>query len=297
MSAPSKFKQGFAPITWNNEDLRTELGPQVPYTTVLDCVAALGYSATELGDGFPRDAAELRAALESRGLRLPSAWCGLGLFAATRDADLAHTREICALLSSVGASFVNLADQGTPERKAWAGRADASDAPRLSAAQWDALAERVCDAARVAQEYGLQATFHPHAGTWVETRDDLEQLLRRAPAPLVKLVWDVGHALYGGIDPIDVVRAHPERIAYIHLKDVDGAVLDALRRERLGFDEGIRRRVFTELGRGVLDVPGLLAALREIDYDGWLMVEQDSSWLAPEESARISRDYLRALGL
>jgi inosose dehydratase len=297
LSAQFNFKQGFAPITWNNEDLRTELGPLVPYTTVLDCVAALGYSATELGDGFPRDAAELKAALHARGLALPSAWCGLGLFAATREADLAHTRELCELLSAVGASFVNLADQGTPERKAWAGRADASDAPRLSAGQWDDLAERVCEAAQVAREYGLQATFHAHAGTWVETRADLEELLQRAPAPLVKLVWDVGHALYGGIDPIEVVRAHPERIAYIHLKDVDGTVLDELRRERLGFDEGIRRRVFTELGTGMLDVAGLLAALGEIGYDGWLMVEQDSSWLAPEESARVSRAYLRRLAL
>jgi inosose dehydratase len=98
---------------------------------------------------------------------------------------------------------------------------------------------------------------------------------------------------YGGIDPIDVVRCHPERIAYIHLKDVDGEVLSELRAARLGFDDGIRKRVFTELGRGLLDVGGLLEALREIDYDGWLMVEQDSTWLAPAESARASRKYLR----
>jgi inosose dehydratase len=101
----------------------------------------------------------------------------------------------------------------------------------------------------------------------------------------------------GGIDPSEVVRAHPERIAYIHLKDVDGDVLDGVRRDGVGFDDAVRRRVFTELGRGRLDVPGLLAALRAIDYAGWLIVEQDSSWHAPAESARISRDYLRSLGL
>jgi inosose dehydratase len=55
--------------------------------------------------------------------------------------------------------------------------------------------------------------------------------------------------------------------------------------------------VFTELGRGRLDVPGLLAALKGIDYAGWLMVEQDSTWLAPAESARVSRAYLRRLGV
>jgi sugar phosphate isomerase/epimerase len=41
----------------------------------------------------------------------------------------------------------------------------------------------------------------------------------------------------------------------------------------------------------------LLDALRDIDYDGWLMVEQDSTWLAPADSARVSRAYLRTLGI
>jgi inosose dehydratase len=291
------MRLGFGPITWNNEDLGTELGPAVSYTTVLDEIAAAGYAGTELGDGFPRSPDVLREALAARGLALPSAWCGLRFFDVPAAEDLAHTRQLCALLAAVGAEFVNLADQGTPERKAFAGRADAAEAPRLTAAQWDALAERVCQAAEVAREHGLEAMFHPHAGTWVETRAELDELLRRVPAPLVKLVWDVGHAVYGGIDPIEVVRAYPERIAYIHLKDVDGTVLEGLRHERLGFDEGIRRRVFTELGRGLLDVPGLLGALADIGYAGWLMIEQDSSWLPPAESARVSRDYLRSLGL
>jgi inosose dehydratase len=291
------MKVGFAPITWNNEDLQAELGPPVPFETVLDEVVACGYTATELGDGFPHDAASLREALRVRNLSLPSAWCGLAFFSGSADEDLRRTRDLSQLLSAVGATFVNLADVGTRERKAWAGRTDDPRAPHLSAAEWDAFAERVCACAEMAREFGLQATFHAHAGTWVETRADLEELLRRTPSDLVKLVFDVGHALYGGMDPIEVVQAYPERIAYIHLKDLDSAVLDRLRREQLGFDDGIRRRVFCELGRGALDVPRLLGALREAGYDGWLMVEQDSTWLPPAESARVSRAYLRSLGI
>ena len=88
--------------------------------------------------------------------------------------------------------------------------------------------------------------------------------------------------------------AHPERIAYIHLKDVDGDILDAVRRDAVDFNTAIRRRVFTELGRGRLDITALLAALRDIDYDGWLMVEQDSSWGPPSEAAAIGRRVLAA---
>jgi len=285
---------GFAPITWNNEDLPAELAEPVAYTTVLDEVAASGYAATELGDGFPRDPPTLHTALETRGLSMPSAWCALRFFEVPLEEDLSRVRQLCALLRGVNASFVNLADHGTPESLSLAGRAEGR---RHSELGWDQLVSRVRAAAAVAREFGLQPLFHVHAGTRVETRSETEEFLRRVPASEVNLVWDVGHAIYGGIDPIDVVRAHPERIAYIHLKDIDVSVLERLRKERLGFTIGIRQRVFTELGRGCLDVPGLLGALRDIGYDGWLMVEQDSTWLPPAESARTSRDYLRSLGL
>jgi inosose dehydratase len=278
------MKLGFAPITWNNEDLRGELGPPVAYTTVLDEVASAGYVGTELGDGFPREPTMLRRALDQRGLRLPSAWCGLSLRAASQRDDLEHARRLCGLLADTGATFVNLAHQAPPDAF--------TDAPT-----WDELASCVCQAAEVARAHGLQAAFHVHAGTWVESRADLDELLRRAPAPLLKLCWDVGHALVGGIDPIEVIRAYPERIAYVHLKDVDGDVLDAVRRDGASFRDAVRRRVFTQLGWGRLNVPGVLDALRSIGYDDWLMVEQDSSWLPPLESAQASRSYLRTLGL
>ena len=278
------FKIGCAPIAWNNEDLQ-DLRPRVPYTQVLDDIQAAGYTGTELGDGFPRDPGELKRALDERGLVMPSAWCGLDL----GDSDLDKTRRLCGLLAEVGASFVNLAHQGTPERRAWAGRASDPRCPRLSHAEWNGFAERVSQAAAIARAAGLQAAFHLHVGTWVETRAELDELLRRTDPGLVKLCWDVGHALYAGLDPLEVVQHCAERVAYVHLKDVDGGVLAGLVRDQAGFEAGIRRRVFTELGRGMLDLVGLLDGLRAIGYTGWLMVEQDSSWLEPAESARISR--------
>ena len=59
-----------------------------------------------------------------------------------------------------------------------------------------------------------------------------------------------------------------------------------------GFDDAIRARLFTELGAGVLDLDGVLDALVERGYDGWLMVEQDSCWGPPSESAAIGRRVL-----
>jgi sugar phosphate isomerase/epimerase len=60
---------GFAPITWNNEDIADELGPRVPFETVLDEIAASGYVATELGSGFPPNSAVLRSAASAHASR------------------------------------------------------------------------------------------------------------------------------------------------------------------------------------------------------------------------------------
>ena len=84
-------------------------------------------------------------------------------------------------------------------------------------------------------------------------------------------------------------------MTHIHLKDVDPVVLDGLRSGAIGgFDAAIRARLFTELGAGVLDLDGVLAAAAGRDYDGWLMVEQDSGWGPPSESAAIGRRVLAA---
>jgi sugar phosphate isomerase/epimerase len=54
----------------------------------------------------------------------------------------------------------------------------------------------------------------------------------------------------------------------------------------------VRQRIFTELGNGALDVGLVLRELDAIGYSGWLMVEQDSSWLAPSEAAAVGKRVL-----
>ena len=91
------------------------------------------------------------------------------------------------------------------------------------------------------------------------------------------------------------LRTYGERVTHVHLKDVDPEILARLRDGSVpGFGEGVRRRLFTELGAGVLDLDGILAVLAERRYDGWLMVEQDSGWPPPAESAAIGRRVLAA---
>jgi inosose dehydratase len=144
-----------------------------------------------------------------------------------------------------------------------------------------------------ARTLGHRTAFHPHAGTFVETPAEVDRFAAATDPDLVGICLDVGHITVGGGDPVAALASLGERVTHVHLKDVDPAVLARLRSGELaGFGAAIRERLFTELGAGILDLDGIIAALAARDYDGWLMVEQDSAWGPPSESAAIGRRVL-----
>ena len=107
-------------------------------------------------------------------------------------------------------------------------------------------------------------------------------------------VLDVGHYLVGGGDPVRgprvARRARHPRPPQGRRSGRPGAVV---RRATLsGLGEAVDQRIFTELGAGSLDLLGVLRVLAGRGYDGWLMVEQDSSWSPPSEAAAIGRRVL-----
>ena len=179
---------------------------------------------------------------------------------------------------------------GTPARERLGGRATGTGVPRMSHAGVERLARLLETLAREARELGHLLAFHGHVGTYIETPDELDRLMAASDPDLVGCCLDVGHYLLGGGDPVAALRRYGERVRHLHLKDVDPDVAARMRSGELdGFLEGLRARVFTEVGAGALDVPGVLGALAERDYRGWIVVEQDTSWRPPSESAAISR--------
>jgi len=165
----------------------------------------------------------------------------------------------------------------------------------MSDAGWDALIALLRTVSAETRAAGSRVAFHPHAGTFIETPAEVDRLAAALDADTLPLCLDVGHYVVGGGDPVAALRRYGDRVTHVHLKDVDPYVLDRLRSREIGsFGEAIRQRLFTELGSGVLDLDGILAELATRRYDGWLMVEQDSGWPQPAESAAIGRRVLAA---
>ena len=284
---------GIVPILWNNADL-PDLAPPVPALTVLDEIARLGYSGTQLGIGFPRGRA-LAAELASRGLRLAEVYVALpGDASGPAPAAAEVARAGLEELNAAGGDVLVVALALSPERDEWVGRAQR--APGLTDEGWRSLSALLHDLGAEASERGHRIAFHNHAATYVETPEEVDRLCQATSPERVGLCLDVGHATVGGGDAVAMIRQHGERITHVHLKDVDAGPLEELRSGHLtGFEPALRRRVFAPLGSGVLDLPAVLDALSELGYGGWMMVEQDTSWEPPSEAAAIGRSVLVAM--
>lgn len=176
--------------------------------------------------------------------------------------------------------------------------AHVTPADRLPDDQFKMLADGVSAAASAMLAEGVRACFHNHVGTVVETGQEIETLLELTDPEVLFLGPDTGHLAWGGVDVVDFCRRHAARIRCLHLKDIVAEVREEGIRADWDYGTFSDRGVFTELGDGFEDFAGMLAALRDQGFDGWLIIETDVTQRPSAlESATISRQNLRALGV
>ena len=116
----------------------------------------------------------------------------------------------------------------------------------------------------------------------------------------VQLCLDTGHVAYCGADNLELIRDYPDRIAYVHLKQVDTAIRARVREEKLGFAPAVRLGVMVEPPLGEPDMPSLLSALGALDRELYCIVEQDMYPCEPDRPlpiAKRTQEYLATCGL
>jgi inosose dehydratase len=228
-------------------------------------MAALGLHATELGPQgwLPLDGARARTLLDRYGLRL------VGGFVPTvvHQPDLAATREhvdrAAQQLAAAGAEvFV----------AALVADLDWSIPTALDEDGWRRAGAHLREIAHRVAAHGLTVVLHPHAGTLVETADDVRMALAHTDVP-----WclDTGHLLIGGIEPAQFVREHGDRIRHVHLKDVDASLAQRFRSGELSLVEATQAGLFRPLGDGDARIDEVVRLLDELGYEDWLVLEQD----------------------
>jgi inosose dehydratase len=257
---------GAAPISWGVCEA-PDWGYELPPDRVLGEMRDLGLRATELGPtGYlGRDAAQVRALLERYSLRLIGGFLPVPMHVSTVD-DMGQARAAIATLAAAGAAVVVFASRsadGGYDRKV-----------RLTEAQWPVLLATLRELQRIAGDYGLLATLHPHIGTAIEDRAGVLRLLESSDVPLC---LDTGHLLIGGMDPVELVELAAARIAHVHLKDVRSELAATVAAGDSSYIEAVRAGLYTPLGGGDLDVAAVVGALEKSGYHGWYVLEQDAA--------------------
>lgn len=295
--AEFSFRLGVHPINWVGEDVK-EHGDDTTYERILDDIQALGLTGTEMGRKYPTDAGVLKRELARRGIRLVSQWKSV-LFSdpAYRERELEAYRAHARFLKDMGAEVVSTCEVGgslhfDPRRTP----AEREIVP-LDDAGWESLAEGLNAAGRIAKEFGLKLTYHHHGGTVVERPEEIDKLMALTDPDAVWLLYDTGHALYGGSDPLALLRKHYDRIAYVHLKDVRADKLRKAKAAGSDFVTCIRDGVFTVPGDGCIDFRPIVQELAGRGYAGWALLEgeQDPAAHPPREYAARALAYLRSL--
>lgn len=265
-----------APVSFGVFEMTPKGAKTLSAYDVLGVLAESGYSGVDLGPiGFLGRGCELKRRLERFELSLAGGWVQLPLsddraFEAALP-ELDEALSIFSLAAELNPALLpkpTLADAGSAFRQAHPG----SGGLGLDQAAWSRLVKNLETAIARVRAAGFEATFHHHAGTFVETPEEVDHLLETVD---IGLTLDTGHLLLAGADPVEAVARWGARINHLHVKDVS---LSTLQRVISGGGQMVdvwRSGAFTALGKGDIDVPAVLFALDAIDYSGWIVVEQD----------------------
>jgi len=263
-----------APCSWGVEFADSD--KNLPWQQVLNEISGAGYKATELGPlGFlPTDVAVLKDELAQRDLKLIAGTLFQHLHDGSKRAEiLEFTRRSCEVLRALGAQFMVVIDHVVSPRTDQAGQV--TSATRLSNSDWSAMMETIRQASNICLEHDITPTLHPHTGTYIEYQDELDRAMQDLPADLLSLCIDTGHCYYAGMAPEKIIKQYGDRIKYIHFKDINAQVHDAVVTHGVDFYTAISEQIFCPLGAGAVDFAAVKQALIDINYQGWVTVEQD----------------------
>jgi inosose dehydratase len=260
--AAASMHIGYAAITW---------GPDI--VKAMEDISAVGFKAIQLrGEAFAQFGdrpKELRTLLDRHKLTFAVLSSGnLSIDPAREQEMLALHVQHARFVRDCGGLYLQVIDE-RPKGRVVA----AEDYKRLGRLMTE-LGKRTADV-------GVPLVYHHHMNSTGEKPQEVRAVLDAADPRQVRLLFDVAHYQQGGGDPVAAIREYRNWIDVVHLKDV---------RPR-----GTGGYEFVELGRGRVDLPGVFAALRDIAFDKWAIVELDrvpDPGRTAKEAAEINKRYL-----
>lgn len=274
---------------------------RTPWNVFLDQAAEGGYKTLELGpDGYlPTDIGQLREELDKRGL---SVCAGTACYNFAElsgfDAVRARVDALCQRITALGAHELVTMD-GT--NMGYYGEFKKS----LTADDWNRYYAMFAEMGTYTREqYGVEVVFHQHNKTLIETEAELVRIMEDSH---LKLCFDTGHYAVvngswqqGDRSALDFMRKYASEIPYLHFKNVNGAVRRIVLEEQLPPGDPKGQDIMCDLPDGIIDYTAFRDLLRELNFTGVGIIEQDVPNCTTEQAyakARRNLDYLHEIGL
>ena len=254
-------------------------------------MSEVGLGATEFGpDGFlPEDPAEKAKLLKEYNMVAVGGFYPVLLHDENYDPIPKITEDLVGWEAAGAGVLVLAASTGV----------EGYDAARpvLTDAQWETMFSNLKRISELAATKNVKAVIHPHVGTMVETKQDIEKVLE---GTTINFCLDTGHMIIGGTDPVEFAKNHADRIGHSHLKDVDMSVAKKVRDSGMSYYDAVVAGMYKPLGQGDVDIASIVKSLVASGYDGWFALEQDNVVTeepglgqGPIADAKASVDFLR----
>ncbi len=233
----------------------------------------------------PRDmsVSDYQALLDSVGLAPAPGYLALAL----SDSEAVGTalddvRRVGSEHAQLGLEHIFLADHSpAPERRSSPGVGAAFDSARL-----EVVIEGVARVARALRTEGVTACLHQHVGTWIETSEETVATLEQIGPEELMFGPDTGHLAWAGCDPGEIIERFADRVRAVHLKDMRASVAADSKRLGWSYAETAAAHLWTEPGRGDIDLSRVLAALD--GFSGWWVMDVDiADQPTPQDTARV----------
>jgi inosose dehydratase len=265
---------GTAPDSWGV--WFPEHPSQIPWPRFLDEVQQAGYRWIELGPyGYlPTDPHQLEDELGQRGLMLSAGTVFTGFHKGDDQWQRAWDQAlaVAGLASALGAEHLVV----IPDLWRSDATSEVLEARTLTDDQWTALGSGHDKLGKaLLEEFGVKQQFHTHADSHVGTHQETERFLAETDARYTNLCLDTGHFAYYGGDAVRLVETHPDRIGYLHLKQVDSDLRFTVLKNDVPFGDAVAMGVMVEPPKGVPDLAPIIEAVSDIDPDIFAIVEQD----------------------
>ncbi|MGC1616116.1 MAG: sugar phosphate isomerase/epimerase [Candidatus Acidiferrum sp.] len=270
--APFELHIGYASITWGGNDRQA-----------IEDISAVGYPGIQIRSNAVKEfgsGSAVREVLDKYRLKMIAFSSGnISLDPAVESSEIARHVANAIFLRDAGGLYLQIIDE-RPKGRA------------VVAADYKRLGHLLTELGKRVVDLGLQLGYHNHMGAMGQTPEGVDQIMDAVDPRYAKLELDVAHYFQGGGDPVKAIEKYRDRLLFLHLKDVEHLPSAA---------EGKESYRFVELGRGLVDLPAVIDALRKIDFRGWGIVELDAvpdKARTPKESAIINKKYVEEkLGL